>query len=149
MCNFSAPGRSLWLSHLRGVHSEDQDFHVTCEIDGCRAVYTKCSSLVSHMYRKHRDSLTEAIAGKNSANDTADSQPVEHAHDTMPNIELEHTISHLLGTDDKLQKEKAALYILNLKEIHGLSESAVQHVVGETTAVFSHAIGRLKAGVSE
>ena len=151
MCNFSAPGRKLWLSHLRGVHSEDEDFHVVCKIDGCTTEYTKCSSLVSHVYRKHRDVLAES---NSLANDDTDS--VEKSYDgnecfsdTMPNIELEHTISHLLGTDEELQKEKAALYILNLKEIHGLSESAVQHVVGETQAVFSHTFKRMKAGVGE
>lgn len=62
---------------------------------------------------------------------------------------LPSTISHLLGTDNILQKEKAALYILNFKDVRGLSESAVDHIVKETQAIFSHSIGRIQAGVNE
>lgn len=42
-----------------------------------------------------------------------------------------------------------ALYVLNLKEICGLSESAVNRVIKETQNVFNHTIGRVKAGINE
>lgn len=62
---------------------------------------------------------------------------------------MEHTVSMILGTDDLLQRKKSALYILNLKEIHGLSELAVKSVIHETQSLFSHTVERLKLAISE
>ena len=62
---------------------------------------------------------------------------------------LQHAIDQILETDQEEQKKKGALFILNLKEIRCLSESAVGHVVKETQKVFKHTIGRIQAGVNE
>lgn len=46
-------------------------------------------------------------------------------------------------------KKKRLLYTLNLKDVRGLSESAVAHVVKEMQTVFAHTMERIQAGVSE
>ncbi len=61
---------------------------------------------------------------------------------------LQHAIDQLLQKDSSVQKKKAALYILNLKEIRSLSESAVEHVVAQTQSIFAHTLGRVQAGVN-
>ena len=53
LCNFLAPTVSLWLGHIRSVHSDGSGFLIEC----CSTQYTKCASFVSHMYRKHRNEL--------------------------------------------------------------------------------------------
>ena len=55
-CNFLAPSLTLWLSHVRTVHGSDPAFEIEC----CSVKYSKCSSFVSHMYRKHRNELSVA-----------------------------------------------------------------------------------------
>ena len=157
LCNFASPTRNQWISHLRSVHNDD-NFNVVCGISDCKATYTKCASFVSHVYQKHREALSvsgdvrnftftsdvpDAQSSSYEPNDLQIDQPVARS------VDMEHTISQILGTDTLLQKEKAALYILNLKEVHGLSETAVQHVIRETKLVLSHTILRIKAGVSE
>ena len=67
----------------------------------------------------------------------------------LPRTDLQHNIDQLLQTDDEEQRKRGALYVLKLKEICGLSESAVGHVVKETQKVFCHSVGRIKAGVNE
>lgn len=36
-----------------------------------------------------------------------------------------------------------------MKEVRGLSEAAVDHIIKETQKVFKHSFGRMKAGVDE
>ncbi len=54
---------------------EDSYFSLTCGIDGCDSVYTKCSSFVTHVYRQHRS----VIVNNSSAENTADIEPSESA----------------------------------------------------------------------
>lgn len=139
------------MSHLRSVHGQDEDFFIVCGINECSASYKKCSSFASHVYRQHREALTdgtkqirEGEVGSLSSDDPEPIVGVNEQSDT-----LRHTVDQLLEIDDVRQKEKAALYILNLKDVRGLSESAVQHVVKQTQAIFKHTLGRIQAGVDE
>lgn len=53
LCNFSAPSRNLWLSHIRNVLLF---FPLPVELMNVVVpIYTKCASFVSHVYRQHRD----------------------------------------------------------------------------------------------
>lgn len=166
LCNFISPTRNLWLSHIRSVHSDDDHFSLVCGISGCSAFYSKCSSFVSHVYRKHRDILcAPEETGQSSPINTAQEPRTSTSEPSDPttllepsgseyeyrtaDVDMQHTMSHLLGTDSLMQRKKSALYILNLKEIHGLSEVAVRNVIQETQLIFSHTVHRIKAGVSE
>ena len=118
------------MSHLRGVHSNDDDFSVTCGMNNCTAYYTKCSSFLSHVYRKHRELLhincsqseVQEVDAIPSNSDNVGAYPsLESIPSTsVPrSIEMDHAISLILGTDSLFQMET---YILSLKEIYGLSE---------------------------
>ena len=157
-CNFNAPARNLWLSHLRSVHSEDDDFDITCGIDNCTNSYTRCASFVTHVYRQHRESFITHHSKASSLRSNAQSSQMET--DEMPVIEpsdnsndqesdLQHAINQLLEIDQDVQRRKGALFILNLKEVRCLSESSIEHIVSETQKIFKHTIGHVKAGVNE
>lgn len=158
LCNFSAPTRSLWLSHLRSVHNEDENFAVTCSINGCGASYSKCASFVSHLYRQHREAV---VLGKSNHVCPSDLSTTEALHDEIESenyvseggidevTDLQHAVHQILETDCGHQRKKSALYILSLKEVHGLSEAAVDHVLKETEKIFTHTVGRIRAGVNE
>ena len=62
--------------------------------------------------------------------------------------DVQHAVDQLLQTDSIEQQKKVALFTLSLKEVCGLSESAVNFVIGEVQQVFGHTIGRVKAGVN-
>ena len=60
---------------------------------------------------------------------------------------LQHAVDQILEKDEEVQVKKEALFILNLKEIRGLSEAAVDRILGETSKMFRHSLGRIEAGV--
>ena len=159
LCNISSPTRNFWLSHLRNVHSKDEDFFITCGINECTASYTKCSSFVSHVYRQHRDALLDsksklcAVRSSNSCDFDESIGPGTPTYcnedDTLNVIQLQHTVEQLLGTDELAQQKKSALYILNLKDVRGLSDSSVNYMLKQTQEIFQHSVGRIRAGVNE
>jgi hypothetical protein len=138
------------------VHSEDENFLVTCGINGCIACYTRCASFVSHVYRQHRDTI---VSGRNSAVIVSGNPSIEvdefpgsniaYEESTEIRTDLQHAVDQILETDYTEQMKKSALFILNLKEIRSLSESAVDHIVKETQKMFTHTVGRIRAGVNE
>ena len=160
MCDFSAPTRGLWLSHLRAVHNEDDNFNITCGIDNCWNSYTRCASFVSHVYRQHREViLVQRSNFGSSNNDSSSSFEVEDdggvheynddCENSNEDFELQHAVNQLLEIDQDVQKKKGALFILNLKEVRCLSEASIEHIVKETQKMFKHTVGHIQAGVNE
>ncbi len=148
-CNFLAPTAALWLSHIRSVHNTDDNFQISC----CSTLYKKCSSFVSHMYRRHRELLTAKTRNESSTmNLPALSDPqCPETIETYSHSESdqEHAINLLLGNDAEVQKKESALFLLHLKEGKGLSQSAVNEVVIASQKLFKHTMGRVKAGVKD
>lgn len=62
---------------------------------------------------------------------------------------LEHAMDQIMGSDHEKQQKKTALFILSLKEVQGLSQTAVDHVVAECRKMSKHTAGRLEAGINE
>ena len=58
LCSSRSPSLSLWLSHLRQVHRTDTDISLQCPVRGCSTTYKKVNSFCSHMYRQHREEIT-------------------------------------------------------------------------------------------
>ena len=125
-------------------------------LNNCVSSYTKCSSLVSHVYRQHRD----AIVSKNQSSSMLHQVSPDNSIDEPPDFlfdevgyevttALQHAIHQITDTDSVEQKKKSALFILNLKDVCGLSESVIDKVIKETERVFGHTVGRLQAGVKE
>ena len=57
LCGYLSPTLSLYVSHLRLVHSKDKTFYVTCGIDKCTEVFGAFAALNSHIYCHHRVAL--------------------------------------------------------------------------------------------
>ena len=158
LCNFVAPSTNRWVSHLRSVHEDDTGVSITCGINGCTNWYDNTRSFASHAYRQHKESVVQSSSTSRQRRD--DSEPfdfpsfdenadVDYYADGSERSDLQHTVDQIMGTDHEEQKRKMALFMLNLKEIRCLSESAVQHVSKETEKVFRHTMGRVRAGVNE
>lgn len=162
MCHFRISTIPEWISHLRLVHSNDSGFNVTCGINECRNNYRKCASFITHVYRCHRDVIIQSKRKKSTIPNTCENsegtmQPFDSGmeSESSPHVSvaqedlLTHTVHQILGTDDLEQRKKSALFILHLKEIKGLSESAVQSVITSYQGMLEHSIQRIHAGVNE
>ena len=110
LCNFSAPTRTLWLSHIRSVHSGDENFFIICVINQCGSKYNKCTSFVTHiLYRQHRDvqtpssstcppSIVSDITEVLSSNCTQD---LECIYENSPGrTALQHAVDQILEKDE-------------------------------------------------
>ena len=143
MCNFNAPSRNLWLSHLRSVHNEDDEFNITCGINDCVNTYTRCASFVSHVYRQHREIFASALRRDHESCGSSFSVQDGKENIAIEEFELQHAVNRSRRTT-----KKGALFLLNLKEVRHLSESSIEHIVGETQ-IFKHTIGHIQAGVND
>lgn len=163
MCRFRTSTHSERVSHLRLVHSGDAEFDVTCTINGCKNRYQNCGTFVTHVYRRHRDVILQSKAKKTVPGTPTNQDSPVHPHlecepcGSLPvtaelqeeSISLMHTVNHILGIDELEQKKKSALFILYLKEIKCLSETAVQDIISSYKSMLEHSVLRIQAGVNE
>ena len=54
-----------------------------------------------------------------------------------------HTVHQILGTDKFEQKKESAMFILHLKEVKCLSESAVQSVISSYQGMLKYSVQRI------
>ena len=155
LCSSRSPTLSLWLSHLRQVHRTDTGISLPCPVRGCPTTYKKVNSLCSHMYRQHRDEISNkqgleststVVDEQVSASEIADFSSTS-AFASSISDELQHDVNQLLGIDLLEQQRKSSLFLLQLKEERLISQAAVNDVVKGCKAVFEHTLGRVKAGV--
>ena len=108
------------------------------------------------MYRQHRDvlcietpssstcppSIVSDITEVLSSNSTQD---LECIYENSPGrTALQHAADQILEKDEEVQEKKEALFIFR-----GLSEAAVDHILGETSKMFRYSLGRIEAGVND
>ena len=55
-------------------------------------------------------------------------------------------LDQLLGMDIDHQKRVSALYLMKMKEIHRLSQVAIDDIVEGSRSVFNHVVHRFRAG---
>lgn len=97
---------------------------------------------LSHVYRHHRDivittssrtvnhsTIQEIDLGSGCNPSIGDSYDCSTGSDNHSEYLFDHTLYQLLGTDKLKQQKKSAFFILYLKEIKGLSETAIQTVI--------------------
>ena len=147
------------MSHLRKVHSSELNISLSCPIDECSLVYSKVSSLCSHIYRNHKRKDLHAhfnsvlpsstslatITHRDSDDDISFSD--NHKADSHISL-VSHEINQLLHRDMYQQKKKSCLFLMQLKEERLLSQAAINDVVSGCKEVFQHTLGHLRAGVS-
>ena len=160
LCSFRTRTVSEWISHLRLVHFEDKEFIVTCGINGCISSYNKCSSFLSHVYRHHRDVIISRpgqVQLSSAVEEIDITSPPSLASTSYTAVDdfshehsiLDHRVHQILGIDISEQQKKSALFILYLKEVKGLSETAIQSVIAGYENMLHYSVSRIAAGVYE
>lgn len=70
VCGTRSRCLSLWLSHLRQVHSNETNLNLKCPFYACEAVYSYVNSLYSHVYRKHPEHKSIKASSASIASNT-------------------------------------------------------------------------------
>ena len=137
LCGFLSPSLTLYVSHLRLVHSQDRNFSVICGISNCTKSFRRFAAFGSHVYRHHRSDLglekSETLVGEHSLqNVVAEPCTAPHNESTSPAMEPEEQMEvvHTGGVPSDLQRQKdVATFLLNLSEGRQLSQRAISEVI--------------------
>ena len=111
------------------MHSFEPGFQITC---GCARTYTNFRTFQKHLIRQH-----QAAFEKNTTDDsTADSQVLEEE------IPLNIDASPIVTTEEERSslKQSAVLFLLKTKEVHRVTQTALNGIIEGVTELFqSHA----------
>jgi len=91
---------SVFLTHLRLIHSNEAGFHITCGIQGCSRTYVNFLTYRNHVYSIHS---SDGILEDNLADNPTDLEP---ATESQPNKSVNPDgTSLLLDLDDQCTAE--------------------------------------------
>lgn len=109
------------IHHIGLVHAHDPHFSITCGISNCQSSFSKYHSFRRHVYRKHKDNISEC----SEVTEEHFEELVEHTHavqqPTPPSIDtlLKNLKDHLFS------------FILKCTEKKNLSLSVQQDIVDD------------------
>ena len=118
--SFASPSMKGVVRHIGLVHAHEPGFRITCGVRECSRAYTNFSSYKKHMFVKHRDVMVVSNS------------------DCGPSVSDDDSI--LLHSEEEMEEEQpyiahrdrsAALFILKASEIHKVSQSALNGLLGD------------------
>ena len=127
-CKYAATTLKAVIRHIGAVYAHDPNLYIRCGINGCSRVYTVFHSFRRHFYHKHRHVETLGTLGNLSITD--------EAH--FDNDYTEESSVALMSEPSPMDmKRQAALFLLKAKEIHKVSESALDGLIPDLTILFN------------
>lgn len=131
------------MRHTFEAHSTDQNARFTCRY--CPQTFGKYSSMISHLSRKHKGiSLEKSVDEEENpfVNVDDDSDKIggsdDDQHQTYPTCERRERITR-----------SAALFLLNMKERHKLTQAAIDFAVGQVRSMVTYALQDMQASVQQ
>ena len=114
------------------VHSHDANFNVMCGINGCTRTYRNYHSFRKHLRRCH---CNVSIEDSEDPNTRDDGDCIE---------EMSQSSSEIESID---QSRKYALFLLKAKEIHKISQTALDELTSEFTELCKDEVRKLQIKV--
>lgn len=130
-CQFESREYYKLISHYRFVHSNENDFFLTCGVDGCEKKYSLVRSLLQHMKRRHKDFHEIQLARYRHQN--REPEILRTFHSTGENDGL---LEEIVENDDLEEQsvdfdKNFAKFLLKLREKYKLPANAIASVVDE------------------
>lgn len=127
------------MRHTFQCHSSTLDFSYSCGISGCIQTFNTYSAMVSHLQRKHpRFEVSTDDLNTNTPQEEGESVPQVFDDSQLDPVEM---------VDELSAKKSAALLLLNLKERHRLTQSAVNFTVGQIKQMMEYAFKDIKMSI--
>ena len=151
LCLYLSPTLSLYVSHLRLVHSKDDAFHITCGIDGCTEIFGAFAALNSHIYRHHRVALgLERRAPESSTDEqTGDTDLEAEINETDPASSDLSTPGAPLdaSTPSGSMDISAAKFLLHMREGRQISQIAIGDIISGCNRLCNEALKEFQAKI--
>ena len=166
LCDFISPSLRLHISHLRLVHSKDQNFKVKCDVEGCEKTFCAFAAFNTHVYRHHRAKIGLRVQPALNAACTTDSDfpntlesvdcnpalPFVDWHSTSPTafpaiVESLSSATFPLVQPQTSSQFQEAKFLLNLREGHRISQAAMSDVVNGCQSLCTQVICNLRENI--
>lgn len=123
-----------YYCYLGAVHSHDPSFTVVCGIRGCTRTYHNFHSFRKHLRRSHLEVVVEKAPPENEL------QSIEsHDLDFPPESNTE--------SPSGFEQKNSALFLLKAREVHKVSQSALNELTTEFTHMSSSELEALRRKV--
>ena len=123
--------------YLGAVHSHDPNFRVVCGVRGCTRTYHNFYSFRKHIRRVHLEVEVEPA--------------VADAQQMVTNMDMNGGVTHLEKPTSRdicgFELRNSALFLLKSKEVHKVSQLALDEMISEFAAMTSSELETLKAKV--
>ena len=140
---FAASTTEAVLRHVYAVHSADPGFSLQCGINGCSRSFTVFKSFRQHVRRRHKDFAdnSDDDEEEDEREDERDDMEIENGDSGIPEAESEASAAEEPRVD---LKRNAALFLLKMKEINRVSQTALDEIVGDVTDLLEVRLSQLK-----
>lgn len=141
-CSFETRTYAKLIIHYKFVHSHENDFQLTCSIDGCLRTYRNICSFLKHVKRNHKTFHDNHFYRWRHLNvDPNLTESFHHVHENDDdNNDIQ--VAQNAGADEQMQDipqtevdyiRKVALFLLSLRENSKLPSNAITKVITEVT----------------
>ena len=138
--DFAAPTFKAVVRHIGAVHSLDPNFCITCGVESCTRIYTNFSSFRSHLYRKHRKYLEPM---HRVTSDPQDEGMESHDSNNFPTGSDGESSAQCYSDIEKA----CALFVLKAKEVHKVSQTALNELLVDVTMLMQTHAHKLKLDI--
>jgi hypothetical protein len=115
------------IGHVVKKHRTDSEFNASCNFPGCGASYKNYLSFKKHVYRKHRQDLSDHNDGDTEA--VCEQMCQEEVTD---------------NSDDSPLIDSEAAFILRLRAHHNLSNNAVNEIMETVKVLYQERMKKVK-----
>lgn len=119
------------MKHTFQSHSSTTNFRFTCGISGCVQTFRTYSAITSHLQRKHPDCEFSELFPNTTCTDITEDLDEDTNSDDDNNSKFPENNGET--SEQMLSKKSTALVLLNLKERHHLTQTAINFSIGQIT----------------
>ena len=144
-----------FLKHVQLFHSHQPGFSITCGLDGCLRPFSSFRSFRNHVYSYHGgDSSLEL---QQSGDDGSVGDDPTRANDDNDEDEEEEgggdgdsgVTWEVSGSQSSLTQKNAAMFLMELKEKHMITQAALQGVIEGVTNLMQSQLDALYSQVHQ
>jgi len=142
------PSIRTFIKHLRITHADDPNFHIQCNLQGCRRTFKNLKHYLNHIYSRHDllgdHPVVPVHSTENSSQPPLQPATVNYDYDnnsySSDNSENSDVVDDESGSFD-ISKEDvqraAAIWILKSRECHCIPMSVMDQVIFDVQSLFN------------
>lgn len=139
----------FFLKHLRLTHSDMPNFHIQCNLQGCKRTFRNLKYYQNHIFAHYDTSVldgTEEIVEEMTTTENPQDcfSDGSDEHDPIDDSFQESSLPR--SGEGELQKA-AAMWILKTRECNRIPMSVIDSIIFDVQSLFDAALGQMRQSV--